>query len=126
MFSSEKNLLLFKEVLKRLCCLRNTRTQWEHLHFVSEMEIWSSCSLLGVFFVPLQGMTCTAGAAEVPALCPSSPHRQLKMALLLVGLLLMPCSLQPCVLLQEQLGHPCSETRWFVEAAATLAVLAFE
>lgn len=72
-FSSKKPPL-FKEVFKRLYCLRNTRTQWEHLQFVLEQEIWSSCFLLSIGCVPLQGMTCTTVAAEIPALCPSSLH----------------------------------------------------
>lgn len=48
------------------------------------------------------------------------------MAQLPTALLLVPRSSQPCVLLQEQLGQPRTQARWFVEAAATLADFAFE
>jgi len=41
--------------------------------FVLELEIWSSCFLLASGCVPLQGMTCTAVAAEI--LLFAHPHR---------------------------------------------------
>lgn len=112
MFSS-KNSPFSKKVWKRLYCLRNTR---EHLPCVLGVDMRSSCLLLSIVCVshtvswlPLEWV-----AAGILALWLSSPHRWLRMVLLLMGLLLIPCSLQPCVLLQEQLGHPCSEASWFV------------
>lgn len=120
---SSKNSLFSEKVWKRPYCLRNTR---EHLQFVLGVAIRSSCLLLSlacvcdtVWWLPWSGCWDPSPLSILTARMAGDGSAS-------VGLLLLPCSLQPCVWLQEQLGHPCSKASCFVEAADTWADLALE